>query len=195
MGFVNVVFALSHFMRNAVEGQKSCSLIHIYSYFGGAWGYSETCLFEIVPEWELWGRAKYIPRLAISTECRFWAISLSVDILIWYCYIHSGFSTPTPVNLSVTASMQILVTQYLTPVFKSVWIIRIQLECQPKKSVFSSERWNFLPTVLRSRVNWSESNHFLLFILISIVNSTFKECLFYIIVLLLHCLAVGCTWA
>ncbi len=130
-----------HCVRDADEGQSSCSVIHKHSYspdiiiiiiiiiihsYSAADGlHRETSLYVIVSEWVTGGRAAQTPGLIIRSKHTLITPSLPPDALIWHWYKHIS----TPLQLPVTASRYTLSTQHLRPIIKSVWMIRIRLIC------------------------------------------------------------------
>ncbi len=116
-----------HCVRDAVEGQSSCTVIHIHSYSRGDGDLRKLSLCVVVTEWvfAVTGRkAIQTPGLIIISKCTFITPSHPADALIWHWYTHSS---PTPLNLPVTASKHTLSTQHLSQTIKSVWMIRIWL--------------------------------------------------------------------
>ncbi len=143
-----------HCVRDAVEGQSSCTVIHIHSYSRGAGDYRECSPFVIVPEWASGFRAEQTPWLIITSKSTL--ISLPADALIWHWYTHPT----TPLHLPVTASTHSLSTQHLRKTIKSVWMIRIY-GCSSQVyliTLFSSDGNRFLFAVFGSKVSWWESD-------------------------------------
>ncbi len=127
-----------HCVRDAEEGQSSCSVIHKHSYsadiiiiiikhsYSAADGlHRETSLYIIVSEWVTGARADQTPGLIIISKQTLITVSLLPDALIWHWYKHIS----TPLQLPVTASTHTLSTQHLMIIIKSVWMIRIRLIC------------------------------------------------------------------
>ncbi len=122
-----------HCVRDTVEGQSSCTVIHIHSYSRGG-DSREFSPFIIVPEWAAGVRAVQTPGLIIMSKLTcviivivvviiIITLSLPADALIWHWYIH----LTTPLHLPVTVSTHSLFTQCLLHSIKSVWVIRIPL--------------------------------------------------------------------
>ncbi len=116
-----------HCVRDAEEGQSSCTVIHKHSYSPADGLHREISLFVIVPEWVSGGTAVQTPGLIINSKPTLINPPLPADALIWHWYIHTKIIS-TPLQLPVTGSTHTLSTQYLPPLIKSVWMIRIQLD-------------------------------------------------------------------
>ena len=97
-----------HCVRDAVEGQNSCTVIHIHSYSGGAGVHREIRLFIIVCEKESGVGAVQTPGLIIRAKSRL--ITFPADAFIRHCnisIIHAKLDLP------VTASSQTFSTENL----------------------------------------------------------------------------------
>ncbi len=116
-----------HCVRDAVEGQSSCTVIHKHCYSTADGLYTEISPYVFTSKWETGGSAVQTPGLIIISKQTLIIPSLPVDALIWHWYEHTSISTP--LQLPVTASTHTLSTQHLPPIIKSVWMIRIRLVC------------------------------------------------------------------
>jgi len=112
-----------HCVRDAVEGQSSCTVIHKHSYSFAGGLYREISLYVIVSEWVTGGKGNQTPGMIIRSKPTLITPSLPTDALIWHWYKH----TSTVLQLPVTAITHTLSTQNLKPIIKSVWMIRILL--------------------------------------------------------------------
>ncbi len=82
-----------HCVRDAVEGQSSCTVIHKHSYSPADGLYREISPYRIVYEWVSGGRADQIPGLIIISKHTLMTRSLPADALIWHWYIHTIISS------------------------------------------------------------------------------------------------------
>ncbi len=71
-----------HCVRDAVEGQSSCTVIHIHSYSRGAGDYREFSVFVIVPQWADGVKAVQIQGMIITTKLTLLSLSLLADVFI-----------------------------------------------------------------------------------------------------------------
>jgi len=116
-----------HCVRDAVEGQSSCTVIHIHSDFRRSGRHGELGFNVAVPEQVTGGRAEQTPGLIIKSKYKLTVPSLPANALIRHCYKNTF--TPTPLNLPITTSTHILFTQHLQATIKSVWMCRIAMRC------------------------------------------------------------------
>ena len=72
----------AHCVRDAVEGQSSCTVIHIHSYSSADGLYREISVCVIVPECVTGGRAEQTPGLIITSKHTLKTRSLPADALI-----------------------------------------------------------------------------------------------------------------
>ncbi len=84
-----------HCVRDAVEGQSSCSVIHKHSYSPAGGLYRENSLYVIVSEWVTGGSADQTPGLIIISKHTLMTESLPADALIWHWYTHTGLEIAT----------------------------------------------------------------------------------------------------
>lgn len=97
----------THRIRDAVEGQKSCSMIHIHSYFGN-YRTLELIFIFIVLEIKRMIIAAQIPGLSIVSKHTLIKLSFPSDVFICDRYRHTNMAVP--LHLPVTASTYTLLT-------------------------------------------------------------------------------------
>ena len=112
-----------HCVRDAVEGQNSCTVIHIHSYSGGAGVHREFRLFIIVFESGTGAEADQTPGLIIRAKSTL--ITFPADVFIRHCNINTSHAK---LDLPVTASSQTFTTENLRHSIKSLWMIRMGLD-------------------------------------------------------------------
>lgn len=76
-------------VRDAEEGQNSCSVINIHSYSGGDGRCRELSLFVNVPEYVTGLRAEQSPGLIITSKSTCSPVSIPADALIRDGHTHS----------------------------------------------------------------------------------------------------------
>lgn len=125
----------THLVRDSVEGQKSCSVIYIHSYFRRYWTL-KLSFFFIVLKIKGMKIAAQIPGLTIISKCTLIKLAFPTNVFIRNRYRHTDIAGPA--HLPVTASTYTLLTQYLRPGVKSLWMIRVSLSCGTKMTPLCS---------------------------------------------------------
>lgn len=143
----------AHVVRDIVEGQDACLVIHIHSHStragrrvwvecgcrfrgGGGCGYLDLCV--IVLEHILGGRAAEVPRVTAGAELGVVPSPFPAD-----SFVGDGQSHPTlpaPLHLPIAAAGYALLAEHLCRVQEPFWVVRVGLDLYGVRSLLASLR-------------------------------------------------------
>ncbi len=144
-----------HCVRDAVEGQSSCTVIHKHSILL-LMDSTERSVCMVCVWISNWRESRTNSRTLDHYFPNTHSLPHPFLLMLLYDTDISTTIISTTLQLPVTASTHTSLHKHLTPIIKSVWMIRIRLDCVSVSnySVVLRQTEGCLFTVFRSRVNW-----------------------------------------